>query len=413
MKKDIVSKLFVSAAVLSGLTLASTTNAQADSDTKGDGGGTGEIATQHETTDQPSNVATLRSSAVSNDSEVTPPVKSESQAADSNQNTSTQPVTSDVQTSTPSENTGTNLASSDSKESTEPVVHNLKSADTQTIEAVKKAATIDYNQTGKAQVITASDAAEATQTGKIIINYVDQDTNKPITFVSQDSTVQMDHPTDKIDGSITHQESVTDPHTVTASDDIAKAWIKGYKFIKDSTTDLNLGTESENKTITAYYQKVADVKVEYIDEDNPDTVIYSLILAGSHYYGGEDYDVSYQIPKFWGYEFDSAKTDQTKLKGVFQGVDEVTSPVAIQVFYKKVGDDPSKPSDYINPALGVWESNLNDKTGQTHEITGGTAGLPVDTHTTGDQALIDTEGVPEVAVKISGDKNTPYGRLQI
>lgn len=175
----------------------------------------------------------------------------------------------------------------------------------------------------------------------------------------------------------------------------------------NDTTDLTLGTESENKTVTAYYEKLADIKIEYVDEGNPNTVIYSMVFTGDSFYGNEDYDFSYQKPVFWGYVYDAAKTDESELKGTFKSVDEVTSPVVIQVMYKKTGTDTNSPSDYVNAPLGANLSNLSDKTGKTHEVTGQSTDASGTKPSTDDQEVFGNDGMPEAAVKISGDKNTP------
>ncbi|KRK97833.1 hypothetical protein FD04_GL000805 [Secundilactobacillus odoratitofui DSM 19909 = JCM 15043] len=377
-----MSKVLICSAVLGGLTLANNVQAKANTttDTAGTDGHTA-VVTDDAATKASSTVelnapqtTTTTNTNVSATSNSQAPKSNSAQSVANSGEVGTSSTTDEAKT-TQSNETATSSQSqatvaqdeSDSAQSVTSKVQNLKSATSEEVMAAKQSARADYDATGQPQEIKASDAT-AEKTGQVVINYIDKDTNKLITFKVADSTLPASVGTNST-GTVVTWTTDPDPHSQSASTNLTAAWIKGYKFMNTDTTDMTLGTMAENKVINAYYEKVADVKVQYVDEDNPDTIIYSFTLNGSSFYGGEDYDVSYQKPTFWGYIYDAAKTDQSALKGVFKGVDEVQSPVLIKIYYKKTYTDSNAPSVYVKSPLGAWYSNLNDPTGQTHQKT--------------------------------------------
>ncbi|WP_203650088.1 KxYKxGKxW signal peptide domain-containing protein [Secundilactobacillus yichangensis] len=256
---------------------------------------------------------------------------------------------------TPAKTTAVNNGSSTVKSTSgnvatvTPKVTNLGNADSSQIAQAKATASAQYAQTGQPQVVTATSATtpKAAVTGQVTIQYLDKDTNQPIDFNSKNSSLPILKPT-QINGSYIAQTTapVADFGQLKVPTKVAQAEIAGYKFVGNDTTNLNFAPLGQAATpIKAYYEKLAPVYINYVNEDDPSDVLFQMEFEAQDtdgfIGGGAEYSFNL-IPTFNGYTYDEQKTQATNaLEGNgFKSLDETDQkPVILNVYYKKSASD--------------------------------------------------------------------------
>lgn len=238
---------------------------------------------------------------------------------------------------------------------------------------------------------------EQTVTGEVTINYVDKDTQQPLKFDSDHSSIPGDSV--QINGTYLAQTKVPAANLsqMPVSGKIAQAEIVGYKFVGNDTTNLTFVPVGQEKTIKAYYEKLAPVVINYVNEANPADVMFQIKYdtqdPAGWISGSADYNFDYQ-PIFNGYTYDQQKTQsESALKGNgFKSIDETDGqPVVINVYYTKTTSDPNPGAMYIDQPITVANTPIN----VSEKITGITTSKAEFTH----------EKLPEVssAQPISGE----------
>lgn len=225
--------------------------------------------------------------------------------------------------------------------------------------------------------ITKPDPAE---TGEVTVKYVDQ-AGQPITFNSDESMLPISSNV-LIDGSYDVKvDSTQSKLPGLNAQKYAQAGIFGYAFLGDDTTDFSFVKSGlPTKTITATYQKLAPVLVQYVNADDPSDVIYTTDMQANdpvnRVIGGEDYDFSLHIPDFYGYTYDASATDQQALKGEFVAGDQ---PQVVRVAYKKTNNSVVKGSQFVDSALGlqvVPDGTVTEDKVENPSTTYGTRDVP-------------------------------------
>ena len=181
----------------------------------------------------------------------------------------------------------------------------------------------------------------------------------------------------------------------------AQASIAGYKFVGNDTTDFTFVPIGETKTIIAYYEQLAPLIVQYVNEDDESDIIYQNIYdvskPGMRASGLSSYDVSYNIPELWGYTYDSSKTDQSTLKGTFKSIDDTDGQALIvKVFYKKTTSDINKGALYLTGVINqpVSDSNSNGSGDNNPSVS------------------FNGTSLPSTAIKISNSTSTTPAQYQ-
>ncbi|GAW99324.1 KxYKxGKxW signal peptide domain-containing protein [Secundilactobacillus mixtipabuli] len=229
-------------------------------------------------------------------------------------------------------------------------------AEGKTITAYYKNDSAQATTTGPTTTQTET-TPKATVTGQVTIAYVDKDTQQLLEFNSGQSSIPGDSV--QINGTYVAQTTVSEANLsqVTVSSKVAQAEIAGYKFVGNDTTDLTFALVDQQKTIKAYYEKLAPVLINYVNEDDSADVIFQInydtqdpvaLISGS-----ADYNFDYE-PTFNGYTYDEQKTQaESVLKGNgFKSLDETDGlPFTINVYYKKTTTDPNPGAMYIGDSI--------------------------------------------------------------
>lgn len=228
--------------------------------------------------------------------------------------------------------------------------------------ADKKIITAFYKNLTPAKITTTGPTTTHTQTppvktvtGQVTVDYVDKDTNQPIVFNSGYSSIS--GAATQINGSYTAQTTASADllSQVKVPSKVAQAEIAGYKFVGNGdTTDFSFVPVGQKKTIKAYYEKLAPVLINYVNENDPSDVIFQIgydaqdpdnLISGS-----DDYNFDYE-PTFNGYTYDEQKTQTANaLKGTgFKSIDETGGePATFNVYYKKTTSDPNPGAMYVD-----------------------------------------------------------------
>lgn len=227
----------------------------------------------------------------------------------------------------------------------------------------KKVATTDT--TTDAVTTETETTPEQTVTGEVTINYVDKDTQQPLKFDSGHSSIPGDSV--QINGTYSAQTKVPAANLsqMPVSSKIAQAEIVGYKFVGNDTTDLTFVPAGQEKTIKAYYEKLAPVVINYVNEADPADVMFQIKYdtqdPAGWISGSADYNFDYQ-PIFNGYTYDEQKTQsESALKGNgFKSIDETDGqPVVINVYYTKTATDPNPGAMYIDQPITAANAPIN------------------------------------------------------
>ncbi|MCH5462755.1 KxYKxGKxW signal peptide domain-containing protein [Lactobacillus sp. LC28-10] len=213
---------------------------------------------------------------------------------------------------------------------------------------------------------------EQTVTGQVTISYIDKDTQQPLKFNSGYSSIPGD-PT-QINGTYLAETKVPTAKLdqISVSSKVAQAEIVGYKFVGNDTTDLTFVPVGQEKTIRAYYEKLAPVVINYVNEADPTDVMFQIKYdtqdPAGWISGSADYNFDYE-PMFNGYTYDEQKTQaESALKGNgFKSIDETDGqPVVINVYYMKTTSDPNPGAMYIDQPITAANTPIN----VTDKITG-------------------------------------------
>jgi hypothetical protein len=214
---------------------------------------------------------------------------------------------------------------------------------------------------------------EKTVTGQVTIAYVDKDTQQLLEFNSGQSSIPGDPV--QINGTYVAQTTVStaDPSQLTVSGKVAQAEIAGYKFVGNDTTDLTFAPVDQQKMIKAYYEKLAPVVINYVNESDPADVIFQIEYDAQDpdnwISGSADYNFDYE-PTFNGYTYDEQKTQaESVLKGNgFKSLDDTDGqPVTINVYYKKTTADPNPGAMYIGDTI-TKISDITDTAAKTNDF---------------------------------------------
>ncbi|WP_202813372.1 mucin-binding protein, partial [Paucilactobacillus vaccinostercus] len=283
-------------------------------------------------------------------------------------------------------------------------VTNLSNPSSDEITVAQSAASERYQQTGQPQQINAVAATTpvAETTGTVTVNYVNKDTGELITFNQSQSSLTADAGT-VVNGSYIAKTTISAASVtkMKVNTKYAQASIAGYKFVGNDTTDFTFVPIGETKTIIAYYEQLAPLIVQYVNEDDESDIIYQNIYdvskPGMRASGLSSYDVSYNIPELWGYTYDSSKTDQSTLKGTFKSIDDTDGQALIvKVFYKKTTSDINKGALYLTGVINqpVSDSNSNGSGDNNPSVS------------------FNGTSLPSTAIKISNSTSTTPAQYQ-
>ncbi|GAW99321.1 KxYKxGKxW signal peptide domain-containing protein [Secundilactobacillus mixtipabuli] len=213
-----------------------------------------------------------------------------------------------------------------------------------------------------------------TVTGQVTVDYVDKDTNQPLVFNSGYSSIP-GTPT-QINGSYTAQTtaSTTELSQLKVPSKVAQAEIAGYKFVGNGdTTDLSFVPVGQEKTIKAYYEKLAPVLINYVNENEPADVIFQIEYDAQDPVGLISGDANYNFdyePTFDGYTYDEQATQAANaLKGTgFKSIDETGgNPVTLNIYYKKTTTDPNPGATYLADTI-TKASELGNVSGKVNDF---------------------------------------------
>ncbi|MBT9671370.1 hypothetical protein GPK34_04885 [Secundilactobacillus kimchicus] len=254
-------------------------------------------------------------------------------------------------------------------------------------------------------------------TGEITIRYVDQDTGQtiPVKTLGKNTSIPTTAATTfNDDGSVTFTTTAPVDSTPykTVGFKMAQPLIAGYQYVgPEANAAVSFAPIGTENTVTINYQKLADVNIKYVDEDDPAVVLYELNFIASKsesgIVGGEDYDASKVQPVFYNYTYDAAKTAASQLTGTFKTATEIgATSQTLYVYYKKTGTSTDKPNIYVNDGLGVSNTNIGtsgDTSDAATDLTKGngsssSTGNPSDTFTTGT--------MPATAVQVTKQTDT-------